>query len=385
MRSIMAALLLIAGGSCAAPAADIREVAPISVGDEEMQKITVSGSIEPGDAATLESLFSDEMRTVVSLSGAGGDYAEALTLADMINDEPAMTIVEAGASCFDACAIAFLGGSEDTDDSGDYAAARSLAPTAKLGFRAPALALPAALDKAAVENAYALALKFIADFVRASDDLFVEPAALAELLLPRNGEPYVVTDAYRLAHVGVEVQGIAPPAALTLSMARNLCQLGWKPTEGEPDARTGDAMAKSGWTAAAASFAAESGHFGDGVPVRRTLIPFEFMSEDPADGFVFCIVDQAKDAGALQVACRGFIYGGSLAEGMERARAFDRPVEQGGASEADIGCDIPSLIEPLTPLGTSAVENRWALVPGGTPLGRIAETLAGYAAKEPPL
>jgi hypothetical protein len=144
-------------------------------------------------------------------------------------------------------------------------------------------------------------------------------------------------------------------------------------------------MQKSGWKATDASLAAESDYFGRGVPVRRTMIPFEFMSDDPATGFVFCLVDQARQDGKLEVACRGFINANDLAAGIERARDFDKAIEEGGAGEADIPCDIPSLIEPLTPLGTSAVENRWGLVPGGTPLDKIAETLTGYAAKEPPL
>jgi hypothetical protein len=36
-------------------------------------------------------------------------------------------------------------------------------------------------------------------------------------------------------------------------------------------------------------------------------------------------------------------------------------------------------------LGSTTPANRWALVPGDTPLDKIAQTLAGYAAKEPPL
>jgi hypothetical protein len=388
MRAVVTSLvlLLFAAVGFQAQAAEINEAPSIRIGDEDVQKISLAGPIVAGDAGKLEELISDDSRTVVALSGEGGDYQEALAIAKLFSNELVMTIVEDRASCLGACAIAFLGGNQDTDDSGDYAAARSLAPTARLGLSVPRPDLAdMPLTKDSVEGAYSQLLKFIADFLGEADDLFLGTGAVAELVKPQNGGAYMVDDAYRLAHIGVEIQGVAPPPALTLSMARNLCQLGWHATEDKPEARTDEAIGKLQWKQADASFAAQSDHFGEGLPVRRTVIPFDFMSEDEGDGYAFCLVDQAKENGTLQVACRGFIYADDVAGAMERARTFDGRPEEGQSGEGDIACNVPTLIEPLSRLGSTTPANRWALVPGDTPLDKIAGTLAGYAAKEPPL
>ena len=388
MRTIFTSLLmlLIATIAFQTQAAEIKEAPAIKIGDEDVQKITLAGPIVAGDAGKLEELLSDDSRTVVSMSGDGGDYQEGLAIAKLLSDELVMTIVEDRASCLGACAIAFLGGNQDTDDSGDYAAARSLAPTAQLGLGIPQPDLAdMPLTKDSVQSAYGRALQFIADLLGEADDLFLDTGPVAELVKPQNGQPYMVNDAYRLARMNVEIQGVAPPKVLTLSMARNLCQLGWHATEEKPEAKTDAAIANTKWKEADASFAAQSDYFGDGQPVRRTVIPFDLMSEDEGNGYAFCLVDQAKDNGSLQVACRGFIYADDVAAAMERARNFDGKPEEGQSGEGDVACNVPALIEPLSPLGSTTPTNRWALVPGDTPLDKIAGTLAGYAAKEPPL
>ena len=365
-----------------AAAADIKEAAPIPIGDEQVQKITLAGPIAPGDADKLKKLISDEGGTIVSLSGEGGDYAEALAIAKLLHETPAMTIVEDGASCLGPCAIAFLGGTGEAEEELDSGVARSIAPTAKLGFEAPPLALPeSGLSKQNADEAYSKALAMVGDFLRASKDYGLDAAASADIV--GSSEPYLVNNAYRLAHLGVEVQKLAPPAALTLSMAKNLCQAGWQNTEKDPGNVVDQLMTKLNWKAADATFVAKTDYFGDGVEVRRTVIPFDAAGDDPDAGYDFCLVDQAKVDNVLQVGCRGFIYGQTLDDALQRARDFDGP-DAGTYGEPDQDCNLPSGSEPLT-LDASTPQNRWALVPGRTPLDQIAQTLADYVAKEPPL
>jgi hypothetical protein len=377
--------LLVAGAVLAASpaaAADIKEAAPIPIADEQVQKITVSGPIQPGDAVRLQKLISDEGGTIVSLSGEGGDYAEALAIAKLLHETPAMTIVEDGASCVGPCAIAFLGGTGEAEEESDSAIARSIALSARLAFQAPALGLAdTGLTKQAAEDAYRKALAGIGDFLRASKDYGLDAAAAADVMSA--GEPYVVNNAYRLAHLGVEVQKVAPASVLTLSMAKNLCRAGWQNSEKEADNGIDQVMTKLNWKAADATFVAKTDYFGDGVEVKRTVMPFDMAGEDSDSGYDFCLVDQAKVDGVLQVACRGFIYGQTLDDVMQRARGFDGP-DAGTYGEADEDCDLPTGTEPLT-VDQSTPQDRWALVPGNTPLDKISETLAGYAAKEPPL
>jgi hypothetical protein len=384
MRST-ARILLLAGAAVAAlpaAAAEIQVAAPIQIGDEQVQKITLAGPIAPGDADKLKKLISDQGGTIVSLSGEGGDYPEALAIAKLLHETPAMTIVDDGASCVGPCALAFLGGTGQAEEELDSGVARSIAATAKLGFQAPPLALAdTGLSKQIADEAYGKALAVIADFLRASRDYGLDADAAADAIASR--EPYLVNNAYRLAHLGVEVQNLAPPPALTLSMARNLCQAGWENTEKDPGTGIEQLMTKLNWKAADATFVARTDYFGDGVEVRRTVIPFDAAGDDPEAGYDFCLVDQAKVDDVLQVGCRGFIYGQTLADALQRARDFDGP-DAGTYGEPDQDCNLPSGTEPLT-LDQTTPQNRWALVPGKTPLDQIAPTLADYAAKEPPL
>ena len=78
--------------------------------------------------------------------------------------------------------------------------------------------------------------------------------------------------------------------------------MGWPATQGTAKTRTDEAMARLNWKPAEATLVAESDYFG-GLPVRRTVIPF-------------CLVDQTREAGVLEVACRGFVYGNDMATAM---------------------------------------------------------------------
>ena len=237
------------------------------------------------------------------------------------------------------------------------------------------------MSASAAGDAYRKALATIGDFLRASSDYGLDAAAAADAI--GSGEPYLVNDAYRLAHLGVEVQKVVPPAALTLSMAKNLCQAGWENSENDPGTGMDQLMAKLNWKPADASFVAASDYFGDGIAVKRIVIPFDAVGGDSDSGYDFCLVDQGKFDNVLQVACRGFIYGQTLQDALQRARDFDGP-DTATYGEPDRPCNLPSGTEPLT-VDQTTPQNRWALVPGKTPLDRIAPALADYVAKEPPL
>jgi hypothetical protein len=383
MDSSFKALSLI-GLLAASPAfaADIKQAAPVQLGEDQVKKITLAGPIAPGDADTLRKLIADESGTIVSLSGEGGDFGEALAIAKLLHETPAATIVEDGATCLGPCAIAFLGGTGEAQEELDSGVSRSIAPTARLGFQAPTLGLPATgVTTRTAEDAYRKALTGVGDFLRASKDFGLDAAAAADVVGSR--EPYMVDNVDRLAHLGVELQKIAPPAALTLSMAKNLCQAGWQNSGEDLGAGIDQLIAKLAWKPADASFIAPSDYFGDGIPVKRTVIPLDAAGDDPDSGYDFCLVDQAKQDNVLQVACRGFIYGQTLQDALARARDFDS-TEDGTLGEPDQYCTLPSGTEPLT-LDQTTPQNRWALVPGKTPLDGIAQTLADYVANEQPL
>lgn len=110
-----------------------------------------SGPVMEGDAEALASLFDEVLEcdvsalpaeggncAVLTLSSPGGNYIEGLKLALLLRERAVATVVEAGTSCYSACAFAFLGGSgfSSQDGVGVYVD-RMVEPRATLGFHAP--------------------------------------------------------------------------------------------------------------------------------------------------------------------------------------------------------------------------------------------------------
>lgn len=120
--------------------------------------IRMEGAITTGDAAKFEALlakhaddFAEPERVSIAtlcLNSPGGSLFEGIKLAESIRkDRPyprdggiplVVTRLEAGASCESACAIAFMAGTLDVWEE-EPIPQRSMHPTARLGFHAPAL------------------------------------------------------------------------------------------------------------------------------------------------------------------------------------------------------------------------------------------------------
>ena len=109
------------------------------------------GETVDGDVTTLQNLYNTFVKcresclgpdggstAVLTMSGPGGSYSEGLALADFLRANHIATVVERGASCYSACAFAFLGGSgySSQDGVGDYID-RMVEPGSIVGFHAP--------------------------------------------------------------------------------------------------------------------------------------------------------------------------------------------------------------------------------------------------------
>lgn len=113
----------------------------------KLQHIHVSGPIEAGDAQRLTELLESDEYTgdrqggwqslIVSFDSPGGSYQEGLAISDIIQNYSAATYVGAGDSCLSACALAWLGGREQTIRRILWQPSRYLHIDAELGFHAP--------------------------------------------------------------------------------------------------------------------------------------------------------------------------------------------------------------------------------------------------------
>lgn len=350
--------------SGSAGAADIREQGQYG----SYPKFVVSGPIREGDLNLIRKAIGEREDVVVALNSRGGSYQESLKIAQFFHEKPIRTLVETGAECFSACAIAFLGGSELGAEGWTFIS-RTLAPRGRLGFHAPYLDLTESqYTREFVERAYDRAVKSITDFVAAAQDLGVTPAAAAAMMSPQRNSLYLVDSVERVQTVGMNVDGLVPPARFTESMARNLCWNAWNWIPAVPvDELVPLDNEKIGWTLKKSTYDIKSGYFG-GSTVRRTIFPIGGVIENGTP--LWCVLDRASVDGALAVACRGFVEVETLNEAIRSARDM---LDNSDVGKLDHECAVIS------------AEETWGLVPPDTRLEAISGVLEKYVADEPRL
>lgn len=150
--------------SAPAYAADMWLVSNHYSAERFVPHIHYSGPVLEGDAGALEALLDEMVEcdvqglpaqggncAVITLQSPGGNYIEGLKLARLLRERAIATVVEANASCYSACAFAFLGGSGYSSRSGVGAYGdRIVEPFGTLGFHAPYFA-PDDLDTLVAE------------------------------------------------------------------------------------------------------------------------------------------------------------------------------------------------------------------------------------------
>lgn len=171
----------------------------------------ITGQFQPGDGDRMSRQISSSIDTwrnnnqygvaVVCLDSPGGAVPDALKLAALFRERGIGTRLEAGTVCESACALLFMAGSFFAHESGLYKW-RILHPTARLGFHAFDLQVPAGRYEAEMVNrAYALAMETLA---RTIEDLMqnrgfedgehLKPSLVAAMLrTPPNRMMYVET------------------------------------------------------------------------------------------------------------------------------------------------------------------------------------------------
>lgn len=169
---------------------------------------SLTGTIEPGDAAKIQSYVA-EMEPffdpgsnapehfegyngdglTLCISGPGGSYQEALKIIAVLAEGHVWTVLPRGSECLSACAVAFMGGLY-ADESG-RSPARTLMAGANLGFHAPSITLSGTSDMppALVEAAYKTALNDLQGIVttllvnvESSYEASMRPSLLAAML-----------------------------------------------------------------------------------------------------------------------------------------------------------------------------------------------------------
>lgn len=193
--------------------------------------IRMTGEVAAGDTEKFEALLAKHANQVASdpnllgnprivtlcLNSPGGSLAEAIKLAESIRKTrpfprgtgiPFITTrLEAGARCESACAIVFMSGTLDGWEDPPYPA-RSMHPTARLGFHAPALSISGGTyTEQHVNTAFGISIQSIASILRVlhvgeapdgtpygGEERWIEASLLETMLrTPANSMRYIET------------------------------------------------------------------------------------------------------------------------------------------------------------------------------------------------
>ncbi|MHB1110582.1 MAG: hypothetical protein ACYCZU_09740 [Devosia sp.] len=151
IRLLVLAFAALAGTVAAAHAATITVVSMRYSAAQPVPHIHYEGDTAVGDVEALQAVYDQFVKcrtaclgpdgastAVLTLNGPGGSYGTGLDLADFLRLNHIATVVERGASCYSACAFAFLGGSgwSSQEGMGDYID-RVIEPGGIVGFHAP--------------------------------------------------------------------------------------------------------------------------------------------------------------------------------------------------------------------------------------------------------
>ncbi len=336
--------------------------------------VFLDGPIVAGDLDRLKAAGLGE-DGILSLNSNGGHFQEGLAIARYLFDTKVATIVEAGNSCFSACAVAFLGGAALGEESASLAA-RSVSSQARLGFHAPFLNLGAGtFTEDEVQAYYDRAVRTIIDLVSSSNVLQIDHGDAAELMRPQRTDLLYLDTAGLLGRYDIAVQGVGMPERLTGTMALSLCANGWDWAHNSrmiditafenPDVYADGLtlLEKTGWDGKTATLRMDAG-------ILHTVVPVTAAREAMT---MYCVVEQSKTDFGTYVSCLGFFD----AEDMKDATAFVRSF-----GEMRYPCRVAFVVDPIAGYDASFMSVARALVPPATPAAQMADVLAALSRDE---
>ena len=186
--------------------------------------VELRGGIVRGDVARLSAAFKKikseaKSNRVLCLESPGGSYTEGIDIALFLRKEMISAKLERGAECYSACAIAFMGGSFDTESGRGTIAHRIMHSTSVLGFHAPYIDVPTnSYNKDEVDEAYRQAVLSIGYLLSQSENLSIRRALIVKMLSKGSKEFYYVNTIDQLGRYGIGLHGwdVPPPQASSI-------------------------------------------------------------------------------------------------------------------------------------------------------------------------
>jgi len=170
--------------------------------------LSISGEIGKGDAARIAAILAKWQERspnahyklenkgldyVVCLSGSGGDYLEAIKIAEIFDNSVVATSVPVNASCLSACAIAFMGGRDCCVEMGRTMMKRHLSVNSTLGLGAPTLSTKkASFSSQEISDAFDQSLDVITALQNKAEKIGISANIINKLIAHRNGDVFEI-------------------------------------------------------------------------------------------------------------------------------------------------------------------------------------------------
>lgn len=197
--------------------------ANVIIGTGECTAI-LEGDITLGDLEKLRPLI--KYGDTLCLNSMGGSFSEGINIAQYLDGKGITTYLPAGTVCYSSCAIVFMAGSEFEDV---YLDKRKMHVTAKLGFHAPYLILPAKnYDTKDIERSYTQGLQSVSAMMELGalpgrpDSGFIPSRVILELMKRGPDELYIIDTPYKAKELHIEIID-APVAKWNVLSLCNAC------------------------------------------------------------------------------------------------------------------------------------------------------------------
>ena len=232
--SLFAAFLL---ASSAAQAAEVSKTpneemrcylsveGPIAAGDAE--KIRTAMAEFPSDHPEDTGLFypnSMNSWRKVCFDSPGGSFSEGVEIAQYLLAEQIGSAVPRDAECISACAVAFMGGTNDTKGDGGSVPFRQLHPLGKLGFHAPFIEVPERdYSGAIVQQAFEGALANIGFLLSRGDEMKFPRSLVLRMLQTPSDKMHYVETVGEASRWGIGIAPVVPRTNLEQASVVNAC------------------------------------------------------------------------------------------------------------------------------------------------------------------
>ncbi len=193
--------------------------------------LLIEGEIYDGDLKRIQNEFQSikqegDSLGLVCLNSPGGSYFEGLRIAKFLLASGVGTIIQPAHSCFSACAIIFMAGTEINE--GFKLPSRRLHARGTLGFHAPYAQTPAGIfDERAINAMFKAGISALAELIAlepgSPHSEFFHKELIVEMSRRGPTEEFLIDTVRKAIKFDINIYGLSEPRQITKGMVCTAC------------------------------------------------------------------------------------------------------------------------------------------------------------------